>query len=120
MNLNQIASIISSTADILKAENYAADRADRKVIRERGDFDSDVQGIPCQVVIDSCVVVKGSHSYNAPSDLDYHGYSEVEFHLLDRKGYPAAWLERKLRVEDTDRIEGEVLSHNEARCNQGA
>ena len=110
MNLNQIASIISSTADMLKADN---DAAARKVVRERGDFDSNVQGIPCQVVIDRCMVVKGSHSYNAPSDLDYYGYSEIEFHLLDRKGYPAAWLERKLRVEDIDRIEQECL-------NQGA
>ena len=110
MNLIQIARVISSTADILKADN---DAAERKVIRERGDFDSDVQGIPCQVVIDSCMVVKGSHSYNAPSDLDYYGYSEIEFHLLDRKGYPAGWLERKMTDSDRERIEEQVISQRE-------
>lgn len=84
----------------------------RASTRESGDFDSHVQGIPCQVVIDSCTVVKGSHSYNAPSDLDYHGYTEIEFHLLDRKGYAAPWLEKKLSEQDRIRIEEEVLSHN--------
>ena len=103
--------LFSNILSSFAASTSAATPA-KKSTRESGDFDSNVQGIPCQVVIDSCTVVKGSFSRNAPSDLDYNGYSEVEFHLLDRKGYAASWLESKMSDADRDRIEGEVLSHN--------
>lgn len=58
-----------------------------------------------------CVVVKpwrGSLSA-CPSSDDYYGYSEVEFDVLDRRGRPAPWLERKLTDADRERIEYEVL-----------
>ena len=38
----------------------------------------------------------GSFSYRAASDVDYYGYSEIEFEVLDRRGRHAPWLERKL------------------------
>ena len=70
---------------------------------------SQIQGIPCLIDVTSCHVVKGSFNYNAPSDLDYYGYSEIEFEILDRKGYKAPWLERKATEEDSERIEQEIL-----------
>ena len=76
------------------------------------DFESHVQGIPCGVVIIDCVVVAGSYSYNAPSDVDYHGYAEVEFELIDRKGYPAKWLEKMMTPADIERIDNEIIDHN--------
>ena len=109
--MNNVHPLFSNILSSFAASTTAA-ATPAKSSREFGDFDSHVKGIPCQVVIDSCTVVKGSFSRNAPSDLDYHGYSEVEFHLLDRKGYSASWLESKMSDADRDRIEGEVLSHN--------
>lgn len=54
-----------------------------------------ISGIPCLIGVTHYLKVNGSHSYNAPSDMDYHGYTECDYDILDRKGYPAAWLERK-------------------------
>lgn len=69
-----------------------------------------IQGIPCQIEVTRCEVVRGSYSFNAASDWDYHGYSEVEFDVYDRTGYPAPWLERKMTDEDRSRIEQLILS----------
>ena len=40
--------------------------------------------------------------------MDYYGYEEIEFSVLDRKGYPAAWLERKLGPRERERITDEI------------
>lgn len=40
------------------------------------EYDADVILI---VSVDHHAVVKGSYSYNAPSDMDYHGYEEMEY-----------------------------------------
>lgn len=77
--------------------------------RKIGLIETSIQGIPCQIDVTTYVVVKGSYSYNAPSDLDYYGYTEIEFDVYDRKGYPAAWLERKMTVNDRQRIEAEIM-----------
>jgi hypothetical protein len=55
--------------------------------------------------------VSGSYSYNAASDWDYYGYSDAEWEVLDRKGYKAAWLERKLTARDNDRINAEISKY---------
>lgn len=65
-----------------------------------------VAGIPC--------IAKVTHFYRqAPwrgsahtcdSDLDYYGYTECEFEILDRRGRPAPWLERKATDADRERI----------------
>lgn len=75
-------------------------------------IESNVQGIPCLIEVMSCTVVKpwrGS-AQSCPSSDDYYGYSEVEFVVLDRKGYKAAWLERKMTDEDRARIKTEILA----------
>jgi hypothetical protein len=54
-------------------------------------------------------VVKGSYSHNAPSDWDYYGHADVEFNVLDRRGRPAPWLERKMTDADSMRIKTEIL-----------
>jgi len=46
---------------------------------------------------------KGS-CYTAPSDMDYYGFTECEYEVLDRRGRPVSWLERKLTDKDDDRI----------------
>ena len=40
----------------------------------------------------------------ADSDYDAMGYSEGEYTILDRRGYPAPWLDRKIKDEDNERI----------------
>ena len=78
--------------------------------RKFGLFETQIQGIPCQIDVTDCTVVKGSYSYNAPSDWDYYGYTEFDFEVYDRKGYPAAWLERKMTDDDRARIEEEYMT----------
>jgi hypothetical protein len=80
---------------------------------EVADFDTTVSGIPCGVIVRDCIIVKGSFSYNAASDLDYHGYTEIDFNLLDRKGYAAGWLERKMTDAERAKIEQQIIDRSE-------
>ena len=64
-----------------------------------------VAGIPCLVGVMAYHREKGSYSYHADSDLDYYGYIEAAWELLDRRGRKAAWLARKLTHDDVSRIE---------------
>ena len=72
------------------------------------EIDIRVAGIPCIVAVTHFECVKGSFSYHAASDMDYHGYTECEFEVLDRKGRRAPWLERKLTDDIVADIEGEI------------
>jgi hypothetical protein len=71
-------------------------------------FESTIAGIPCQIAVTDCDIVKGSYSYNAPSDMDYYGYEDIEWIVLDRKGYVANWLSKKTTSQDEDRIMTEI------------
>lgn len=73
------------------------------------DFDSTVCGIPCGIRIDTVDVHKGNYSWNAACPEEYHGYQDIEFTVLDSKGYEAPWLANKLTSADTARIEREIL-----------
>ena len=72
------------------------------------EIESRVAGIPCLIGVSHFVCVRGSYSYNEASDMDYYGYTEIEWDVLDRRGRPAAWLERKLTDDDRQRIEQEI------------
>lgn len=70
-----------------------------------------VCGIPAIIRVTHFVHVKGSYSYNAPSDIDYYGFTELEYDICDRRGRLADWLERKvdgIRGERA-RLEEEIL-----------
>ena len=74
-------------------------------------FDTLVAGIPCQCLVydyQSAIPMRvtgtGYGDANPPEDEVF------EFRLLDRKGYPADWLERKLTNNDADRIKKEYLA----------
>lgn len=69
-----------------------------------------VAGIPCLIGVTHYESVRGSYSYNAPSDYDYYGYTESEWEILDRRGRPAPWLARKATAEDNTSIE-EAISN---------
>ena len=75
------------------------------------EIETRVAGIPCLIGVIDYASVKGSYSRNAPSDLDYYGYTECDWEVLDRRGRKAEWLERKLSAEDADRIESEISEY---------
>lgn len=74
----------------------------------QAEIETRVAGIPCLIGVTHYECVRGSYNYHAASDMDYYGYSEAEWIVLDRKGYKAAWLERKLTADDNDRINAEI------------
>lgn len=66
-----------------------------------------IAGIPCQVKITyfhKQAPWRGS-AMSCPSDVDWYGYTEMDYEILDRKGYKAAWLEKKITDKDTEEIE---------------
>ena len=71
-------------------------------------FESQIAGIPCLIGVSWYDGQRGSFSYNAASDLDYHGWFEAEWHILDCEGNLAPWLAEKMTRADDDRVAGEV------------
>ena len=61
-------------------------------------------GIPCQIGVRDYQNVKGSYSSRAMDPDEYHGYIEADYEILDRKGYPAPWLERKLSNSEHESV----------------
>jgi len=73
-------------------------------------IETTVQGIPCIVNVTYFKRIKGNPASWA-SDLDYYGYDDMNWELLDRNGRPAPWLEAKLNNEDYLDIEAMVSEH---------
>jgi len=63
-----------------------------------------IAGIPAKVGVTHIYRQRGSFMQNEVSDLDYHGYVEFDYDILDMRGKRAVWLERKL----TDKIRSEI------------
>jgi len=76
------------------------------------NIESRVAGIPCLIQIDRCFVQKPM-GQRADSDWDCYGYTDINFTVLDRRGRPAPWLEKKLTDDDTDRIENQILEYRD-------
>lgn len=70
-------------------------------------IESNVAGIPCKIGV--IEYFPGSYNYNASSDVDYYGACDWE--VLDRKGYAANWLAKKLTSEDESRICDEISEY---------
>lgn len=70
-----------------------------------------LQGIPCLIGVIDFYSQQGSYSRNAPSDLDYYGWTECTWDVLDSRGRPAPWLERKLTDRDRDEIDAAIIEH---------
>lgn len=81
-------------------------------------FESSIAGIPCLIEITSFLDVPPNPSCWDSAD-DYYGYTEIEWEVYDRKGYKAAWLERKLTQEMSAEIDDQairVAKANAADC----
>jgi len=77
------------------------------------DFETTVAGIPCGVVITSYSGARPwrQHTFSGagPGDCDPPEYEDVEWRLVDSKGYPAAWLEAVLDKYAPARIDRECI-----------
>ena len=66
-------------------------------------FDTKIAGIPCQ-----CQVTMARRAIPYAGDInqaiDPPDSGEFDFRILDRKGYPAPWLETKLASDDHQRL----------------
>lgn len=74
------------------------------------EIETRVCGIPCIAKLtsyESQAPHKGS-AQSCDSDMDYYGYEEIEFEILDRRGRSAPWLQRKLTAADDSRIQTEL------------
>jgi hypothetical protein len=75
-------------------------------------FDHRVKGIPCQIEV---TYFHHQPPFNGPahlcdSDWDCRGYIELEYNVLDKKGYKAGdWLESKIDGEEKAAIEQAAL-----------
>lgn len=70
-----------------------------------------VAGIPCLIGVIDYSEVKGSYNRNADSDMDYYGYTDCEWEILDRKGYRAKWLDKKLSQVEEDQISAAIAKY---------
>lgn len=61
-----------------------------------------ISGIPCLIRV--LYAHQQAPDPGAHSDWDYHGTTDFEFLVCDRRGRPAPWLERKLTQDDIDGI----------------
>lgn len=72
-----------------------------------------ISGIPCLIGVVQYESTAGSFSYNAASDLDYYGYTECDWDVLDRRGRQAPWLARKVGAKETSAIEQKIHDYME-------
>lgn len=70
------------------------------------DFETEINGIPCGVVITHYLKVLPDRG--ADSDVDFYGYTERDWFVVDRKGYKAQWLEKMINTKVERRINGEI------------
>jgi hypothetical protein len=77
------------------------------------NMETRIAGIPCQIRVDYFYISEGSYSPRAETPDEYYGGQEIEFTVLDRKGYKASWLARKMTDEDTARIQNEIIKYYE-------
>lgn len=75
------------------------------------EFEFRIAGIPAMIGVTYFHYQppwRGS-AHTCDSDWDYYGYTEMEYDVLDRRGRPAAWLERKLDDETRTEIQLQAL-----------
>ena len=81
-------------------------------MKHTGEIDTRIAGIPCQIKIDYYFRQKPLGP-QADSDVDCYGYTDAEYTVLDRRGYPAMWLQRKIDQRTADRIMELIYDYKE-------
>lgn len=77
------------------------------------EFASTVCGIPCIVRVTHWEAYDPGCRSGPPERCYPAEGGEGEWEILDRRGRPAPWLERKLTGDDRERIDTEVFNHME-------
>jgi hypothetical protein len=80
-------------------------------------FESHIQGIPCQVEVLDYSPFRDNMRGHIDSWLP-NDEAEIELEILDRKGYKAEWLKRKMNQDDWNRIETEAEQAIEREANE--
>jgi len=78
--------------------------------KEQASFSTTVCGIPCGVVVDSYYYHPPSRKCAALCETpeEYYGDEQIEWHLIDRKGYNAEWLFNKMSETDIETLEEKI------------
>ena len=77
------------------------------------EFEFRVSGIPCIVSVEEYSYTppyRGS-VYSCDSDIDWYGDEEIYYSILDRKGYAAPWLEKKITDSEDENIREAIRNH---------
>lgn len=83
-----------------------------------------IRGFEFTIRVYDVDIVEGTYSWNAPSDIDYHGYAECEWALcvegIDDKGQPITVevpdLPGQLTEDEFSRINSRVITDAHARA----
>lgn len=84
-----------------------------KVKGLEAEIDFSIAGIPCLIGVESYfsqAPYSGS-PWNCDSDIDYYGDEEMDWIILDRKGYRAEWLEKKITASIEEDIQQVIRNH---------
>lgn len=76
-------------------------------------INSKVSGIPCLIGVNTYwrnLPWKGS-AHLCDSDVDFWGDYDIDYDILDRKGYKADWLVRKMSQADRYNVEAEISNY---------
>lgn len=72
-----------------------------------------LSGIPCLIGVESyfCQPPHRGSAWTCDSDMDYYGYDEMDWIILDRKGYKAEWLEKKITSSIEESIQTTIRNY---------
>jgi hypothetical protein len=77
------------------------------------EFKTRAHGIPCIVRVVDYEPATPGHFRGHPDRWEPADPSEIVLEILDSRGKPAAWLERKLDAREWSRLEQEAVQHLE-------
>lgn len=77
------------------------------------EFSTHVAGIPCRVKVVEYEPADPGYFRGHPDSWEPGDPGEIVLEILDRRGKPAKWLERKLDAGGWERLREEAVKHME-------
>lgn len=72
------------------------------------EIEARAAGLPCLLGV-THYFEKSPDYASRDSDMDYRGFVEVEWEILDRRGNPAAWLAKKVGPDEMSLLEDVLI-----------
>ena len=72
------------------------------------EIEARAAGLPCLLGVTHYFERSPDYS-SRDSDMDYRGFVEVEWEILDRRGNPAAWLAKKVSPDEMSLLEDVLI-----------